>query len=281
LLADRFEVDPKNHVRLKGRERLFLKMPKDVIFDESLGDRRITVLSYLMLHMGMTGHVNFSIDKMVEWIGKKPDKHKDKINQRFAEAIELLADEGYVELLEKPSNSICCSAVVNVDAINEKCNDSGYAMIYVDELDRILGYENEDRKDRRMSNEVVLMVFAYLRKSIYPRPNKITDNSDVESRRSKSPDAHDCHYCDIASMLGLSDRQVSKAVEVLNSLELIYSETLPRVRNGDKWVTSTTVFCNRYKREKGYLLEGGERYYLREIENKKKNIAAYRKKIAG
>lgn len=277
-MADRFEIEPKDQTRLEGCDRFLFQIPESVIFDESLGDRRITAFSYFMFYRNIVDEVNFSIDSMVRWAGKKPNKNKGKINHKFLEAVNLLEESGYVELLEEPSNSACSSAKVNMDFVRSKCDEERYAVVYLDELDKILRYTGNDPNDRHMGNEIVLMVFACLRSLIYQRRNELrVDEVSVDDRRSRSPDAYDCYFCDLADSLGLSERQVSKAVDVLNDLGLIYSETLPRSRSGDKWNTNTTIFCNRYKREKGYLLESGEEYYLREVENKKRKMASYRK----
>lgn len=274
-MTDRLEVELSKQKKLIGYERLFVKIPKALILDDSLGERRVTILSYFLLHAGMTGCVNYSINKIVEWVGKKPNGHKGKINQKFAEDILSVEEGGYIELVDKPANLTCCTATIKQNALDDLYDNGGYAMLYVDELEKIMNHVFSDESDKRMSNEIVLLVFAYLRKVIYQRPNKISDNVGAETRRARSPDAYDCHYNDIADVLGLSERQVSKAVDVLNDLGLIYSETLPRKKIGDRWTTSTTVFCNRYKREKGYLLESGSGYYMKETENKKKKIASY------
>lgn len=160
------------------------------------------------------------------------------------------------------------------------CDEGYFATIYFDELEKILSYKNEDKSDRRMDNETVLMVFAYLRSNIRLRRNELfPGESSIEKRRAERPEAYNCYYCDIANELNLSERAVSKAVDVLNNLGLIYSETLPRKKINGKWVTNTTIFCNRYKRQGGYLLESGEKYYRREVENKMKLIASYKKKL--
>lgn len=278
-IADMFEVDVREADRLKGNAKLLFQIPESVILDKSLGDKRVTSLSYMLYFKSFTGNVNFSIDKMVSWTGKVPNRNRGKINQKFCEAVSLLAEDGLIELLEEPNNSACTSAVVDVDRIRDMCDKEHYATIYFDELEKILGYRNGDKLDRHMDNETVLMVFAFLRLNVRLRRNRLFEGeSDVDERRSKSPDAYNCYYCDIASSLDLSERAVSKAVDVLNDLGLIYSETLPREKVNGKWVTNTTVFCNRYKRQNGYLLESGEKYYMREVGNKKKLMASCKRK---
>ena len=106
--------------------------------------------------------------------------------------------------------------------------------------------------------------------------NKNNHKYDIEARRIRSPEAYDCYYFEIAETLGLSTRIISKAIDILNHLGLIYFESLPRIKyhdgNNEKWRTDHTVFCNMYKREGNYLLASGNEYYLLEIKNKKRKI---------
>lgn len=275
----KFEIEPDKSNRLEGQEKFFIQIPESVILNETLGDKRITALSYFLYYKNMVGNVNFSINKIVEWIGRKPNKRTGRINHMFTDAVLKLVQSNFIELYEEPSNSVCTSAVVNVDEICDRCNKEYFAIIYFDELEKILGYRNDNCLDGYMDNESVLMVFAFLRLEIRLRRNEFYENEfDVDGRRTKYPEAYDGYYCDIATMLGLSERSVSKAVDVLNDLGLIYSETLPREKDGDKWVTNATIFCNRYKRQNDFLLESGEEYYMREVENKKKKIASSKKR---
>lgn len=272
-MQERFEIDLCKCKRLSGCEASLFQIPQSVIFDTSLGDRRITALSYLMINRPMTGRTMFSIGDMVEWTGMKQNCHKGKINSKFYDAVVVLEEHGYISIENLSAANMLSSVLVNMDLIKKKCDCERYATIYLDELYKIMAYRNEDKNDRYMSNEYVLMVFACLRSLIYQRRNKLFENEfDVEERRARSPDAYDCYYKDIARDLGISERAVSKSVAALNEMGLIYSETLPRKKSGDKWNTDVTIFCNAYKREKGYLLESGESYYKREIENKKKKL---------
>jgi DNA-binding transcriptional ArsR family regulator len=174
-------------------------------------------------------------------------------------------------------------ATINISKLTKECETARFAVIYLDELNQIMSYKSLNSKDAYMNVDVILLVFAYLRMKIYRRRNELMpeennlDNKnsleyDIESRRKRCPEVYDCFYYEIADDLGLSARVISKAIDVLNELGLIYSEALPRIKHEDKWRTDHTLFCNTYKREKNYLLDTGENYYLREIANKKKKL---------
>ena len=107
--------------------------------------------------------------------------------------------------------------------------------------------------------------------------NKNNYQHDINTRRLRSPDVYNCFYEDIAKDLDLATKTVSKVIDVLYELGLIYFESLPRIKyrddNEEKWKTTHTLFCNMYKREGSYLLASDKEYYLKEIENKKRKLS--------
>lgn len=263
----------------------YFLVPASVILDTGSNDKRVTVFSLLSVKRGLDWSVNFSINSMVGWAGKKQNRNPNGINASFNTAIERLIEEGYLSVYGKLGNATNVDAVFNMSKITEQCQQKRerFAIIYIDELQKILGYKVKSSKDSFFSNDVVLLVFSYLRMMIYRRRNELLPGEtnidgkndkeyDINARRIRSPEAYSGYYCDIAEELGLSPRAVSDAVSALNELELIYSESLPRVKHEGKWKTTYTIFCNRYKRENNYLLADGSKYYMSEIDNKKKQL---------
>lgn len=275
---------PKELDHISGN---YFAVPSSIILDTNMNDKRVSVFSFFSIHRGLDCSLFFSINSIVKWIGKLPNRNANGINNKIIQIIEYLRHEGYLTLFEEPTNSSCIESNFNLSKISEKCEHERFAIIYVDELKKIMNYHNPNLKDSSVSNDIILLVFAYLRMKIFRRRNKllpeeinINNNNnhqyDIEIRKLKSPDAYNCYYYEIANELGLSDRTVSKTVAILNELNLIYSESLPRIKYHDgkseKWRTDHTIFCNTYKREGNCLLISGKDYYLTEIENKKKKL---------
>ena len=129
---------------------------------------------------------------------------------------------------------------------------------------------------RASCRERVCQLVTGVQTCALPIYNKNDHKYDIEQRRLRSPDAYDCYYKEIAKDLGITDRAVSKATEVLKELGLIYAEALPRIHLDGQWITDHTIFCNMYKREGSKLLATGEDYYLGEAENKKKKLKQLR-----
>ena len=292
VLTEKFEYS--SPIELDAIGGNYFAIPASIIMDTDMTEKRATVFSFFSSYRGLNSSLFFSINNIVKWTGKQPNRHANGINSKIIQVIECLRDGGYLTLSEELNNSSCVEATLNLSKISQECDNDRFAIIYLDELKQIMDYQNTNAKDAFLNNDVILLVFAYLRMKIYRRRNKLfleeisVDNQnnhqlDIDTRRLRSPDAYDCYYYEIAEELGITSRTVSKAVDVLNELELIYSEPLPRIKYENKWRTDHTVFCNTYKREGNYLLISGSQYYLTEIENKKRklNIVDNRKKKGG
>lgn len=256
----------------------YFSIPASIILNTNINDKRVTIFSYFSKRKDLENELLFSINHIVKWMGKQPNRTANGINSKIIEIVQYLKDQGYLTFSEELNNALI-DAVFNTDKVQQKCDEDIFAIIYLDELNKILNYQSNVFSN----TDAILMVFAYLRMKIYRRRNNLTlqeinvnnkndHKYDIESRRLISPDAYNCYYYEIAQELGLSNRIVSKAVEALRNLNLIYFEPLPRVKYGDKWKTDHTIFCNTYKREGSYLLATGEDYYLTEVKNKRKKL---------
>lgn len=270
----------KSPKKLDGVSKYFIKIPESVIFDDKAGSKLITAFSFFSIAKGLDGNAMFTLNGIVEWSGKKPDRRSDGINCKFKKSIERLEGLGYISINGEPSNARCCVASIDMDKINKECDEFDFSIVYVDEIQKILAWKNQNQKDSFVNCDVMLRVFAYLRMLIRRRANKLPpDDEDIEIRRARWPEAWNGYYGDMAKELGISPRAMSSAVDALCDIGLLYAESLPRTKVGGKWKTSHTIFCNAYKREGQFVLAGGNEYYMREIENKKKLLKMAGKSI--
>ena len=281
ILIEKYEYS--SPVELNGVSSNYFVIPASIVLGKDANEKRTSVFSFFSVHRGLDYKTFFSINSIVDWLGKKPNRNKNGINNKIIDAIHFLEDGGYLTLYDEVNHTSFSKALFNMKQLTDDCECDRFAVIYVDELEKIIQYQNPNSKDAFLNSDVILTVFAYLRMKIYRRRNKLfpeeinVDNKnnhqyDVGVRRLRSPDAYDCYYFEIAEDLGLTSRTISKAISVLNELGLIYYEPLPRIQREGKWRTDHTVFCNMYKREGIYLLTSGESYYLSEVENKKKKL---------
>lgn len=290
-MAKKKPCEYENCAKLDSKASTCFPIPASIIFDDAVGDKLVTSFSFFSVTRGLDCKSAFSTNWIVEWSGKNPDRHSGGVNKKFAAAVNRLRDCGYVSFEGDISNSKMRVATFNRDKITDECNENRFALVYLDELDKILKWENTNSRDSYMNNDVLLRVFSYLRmiinrrrNALFPEEMNIDDRNDcsydIEKRRLRSPDAYNAYYSDIAEELGLSSRVVAKVVDTLCDIGLIYYESLPRIRVNGKWKTKHTIFCNTYKREGGYLLASGKDYYMQEVANKKKLLNVIDKQTA-
>lgn len=256
----------------------YISIPLSIILDDEIDARRVAVLSYLRCRCGIDSIVNFSIPDIVEWSGSKPDKGAKGTNGKFLDVIDALNDRGYLTYLNEPNRTSFMKCEFDSDLYYEECQ-GGFAIVYLDEIKKILNYKKENSKDARLTNTTILLVFAYLRANIYRRPNKIEYSSgnhtvDVNNRRLENPEAYNDSFKNISDRIGVSEKTLTKVIDILEcELNLIVTDKAYRVKNNKgEFRTPHTIFANAYKREKKYLLASGEKYSRAETEAKAEKI---------
>ena len=168
----------------------------------------------------------------------------------------------------------------NSSYYGEDCSN-GYAVIYLDELDKIMNYKKENSKDSTISNTSILLVFSYFRNKIRRRKNELNpeerSSDGIKKRRERIPEAFDSNINTISDEIGISQKTLSKIIDILEyDLELIVTDRPYRVKNkDDEFRTPPTIFANAYKREDKYLLDTGENYGRKEIKQKAENMKQY------
>ena len=265
-------------IKSKGSESIYFRVPESIILDKDGGNARLSAFSFFSIRRDMENTVTFTLNGMAKWLGRKPDRHSGGTNDKLSECISHLEEKKLISLSGKVGNASETDAFVNMEKVSEECDNDMFAVVYLDELKKILSC-NAKYADQ------TLLVFAWLRMRIIRRRNKMfpeenvydSHEKNVENRRLKFPEAYDCYCYEIADEIGISARMASKAIDILKEIGIIYFEHLPKVRKDGKWYTSRTIFCNMYKRENGSLLASGEDYYLQEAENKKKKLEKHAK----
>lgn len=263
-------------MKSNGSAAIYFRVPASIILDRDAGNARLSAFSFFSVRRDMENAVTFTLNGMAKWLGRKPDRHSGGTNDKLSECISYLASKDFISVSGKIGNASETDAVINMGKISDECDNDMFAVIYLDELRKILSHDIK-------SADQTLLVFAWLRMRIIKRRNKLfpeenvhdSHEKNVSERRMKFPEAYDCYCYEIADEIGISARMASKAIDILNELEMIYSEQLPKTSKDGKWQTNRTIFCNMYKRENGSLLASGKDYYMQEIENKKKKIIRY------
>ena len=255
----------------------YIYIPLSVITDTELDVKRVGVFSYLRIHCGLNDVIGFIIPDIVEWCGGKPDRKLNGTNDKFLNVIDSLNDRGYLTYLTEKSRSSYIKCIFNTDYYYDKCSD-GFAVVYLDEIEKIMNYKKKNSKDSTINNATILLTFSYLRNKIRRRPNELKpeerSSDGIKARKERLPDAYDSNINDIANELGISSKTISKIIDILEyDLELIVTDRPYRIKNeNDEYRTPPAIFANAYKREDKYLLATGEEYSRTEIELKAQNM---------
>jgi DNA-binding MarR family transcriptional regulator len=251
-----------------------------VITDTELDTKRVAAFSYMRIHCGLNNVINFTIPDIVEWCGGKPDRKASGSNGKMISILDYLSDGGYLTYLTERSRSAYMKCKFNINNYYKSCSN-GYAVVYLDELEKIMNYKKDNLKDNFLNSATILLVFAYFRNRIRRRPNELLPeertSDGIKQRRQRLPDAYENNINDIADELNISSKTLSKIIDILEEeLGLIITDRAYRIKNeDDEYRTLPTIFANAYKREDKYLLDTGSNYSRDEIELKAENMKKY------
>lgn len=225
----------------------YVKIPREIIYNKDIGDKRVIIFSYLCSRRALDDTVAFSISELCHWSHLKPNYHDGKINHKYLEVLELLSYYGYFTdcpnfqklAKEKKNSTDYYSIKLNIGKFDIPDN---FGIIYFDELEKILNYKEELKgKDidlSRMSSAYILLLLSYLR---------VNMNRNLENPLC-------CYrlYQKITEDIGLSERYISRIVEILDVMDIIKYQEGKRKRyeksNGEYgFITTPKVFAD-YKR---------------------------------
>jgi len=276
----------KTGIELSGYSARYIRIPKEIIENTELDKRRLSIYSYFVVNKDLRDKTFASVSQIVQWHGLKPNTRVGKVNDKFLSVIEELRNLKFISYQEKLTKTSFVTFNFNALKKNDK-----YAVIYLDELYSIMFYRaKKNNKKCHVSTSVLLLVLAYLRYSIYNRPNCFSKSEldsdwcvgtdgDIENRRKIYPEAYDSTYMNIANHIGVDYKAVQRAVYVLeNELKIITTATPYRIKTDNKYITPTTIFTNAYKREGNMLFAFGESYSQREIKNKERQLKMFLEK---
>ena len=282
------------YIQLTGFESIYINVPMTLVKNIELSAKRIASFIYCRKRMTLERDFSISIVDLASWCGYKPDRHANRINQKMLESIKELEAEEFIDLNQIPSiNSSVVKGVFNTDKSYNECT-YGFSVLYLDEIEKIVNCKISGIT-KYFNIPVILLVFTYIRGSIFRRPNKLghldrntdgTNNTeyDIQRRREKFPEAYSSSFIEIAKELGITADAVSKAVTVLEELNLIkvsraYSYYIGKNKKGkDVYQTPYSIFANAYKRESSHLLDAGLTYADNEIKRKEKLMQQYNSK---
>jgi hypothetical protein len=185
--------------------------------------------------------VGFSINSLIVNSGYKPNRHKNKICDKFISILNEFASDLYFEV------------TLNLDKFDTLEN---FGIIFIDELDKILNYKSYVSKNKlstSMSSAKLLLILSYI------RIHKSRRSTAQNKHPNKKPEIYYRRYIDLAADINIHADTVSLGVKILTELNIIAYKSLPRRRNenGD-WRSFTNIFVDKYDGWEQELLWGVE-----------------------
>lgn len=189
-----------------------IKVPRSLIEDTSMGSMRV----HAYIAMGIFGCDG---DDLVQFIGYSiSNRHVGSAANKIKALSRCLIEMGYMDK--------CQGQLL----INE-C----YGSIHPEEFDLIRNSKHITLNAARCNPSHILLVLACIR---------------CNMRRERAiPQYYSNLLCRIAEHIGISARSVSRCVQVLEELDIIHCEELPRYKDGNgHWHSNVRVFVNRHGR---------------------------------
>ena len=279
----KYEYEYTSYKELEGIAKVYIRIPKSLIINKELDSKRISVYTYLHSYKGLHSKMVFSLPMYLKWANYKSDAHNGGINNKIISLMDRLNDIGYITYTDSTltRKNKCIELEFNTNFVYEECvNQGGFAVVWLDEVEKIMNYKEFDANDTYMNCNIVLLVFSFLRCSIFRTPNRLNpeDRSEegIERRRKKCIEAYAESYKNISQEIGISERMVSNAVKILKKLELIEFAEPYRIKNDNgEYRTPYTIFANVEKREREKLFTFDRNYAINEIERKEASIRKY------
>lgn len=251
----------KNKNSKGGVNIKYFLVPKKIIYEYELSEKRIIVYIYFASKQGLDDTVGFSCDSIVKWAGYKTNYHKNKINDEISNLVNSISENGFFALDGNIIGNNFVEAQLNIE---EFYPDNQFALIYNNELEKIINFKQYTKDVNRMNSSILLLVLSYL------RSNMLRRQAEYNSDKSDKPEFCYRMYKDIEADIGLSSRYISRAVKILDEMGILAYKILPRWKDeSDNWHTEVTLFANRYKYKDNRLddsynyeqeLEWGEEY---------------------
>ena len=191
----------------------FVKVPRKLIEDTSIGDKRVLVYSSI----AFTYWSGQDEDKIISACGYSPcDRHSESAGSKAIECVQQLRSNSYIEQ-SRGRVSLCA--------------DSGcFGMIYADEYKQIVD-ARRILKGKRINHAHILLFLAHVRCFMSKANNYPRFYSNLLMR--------------IADNIGISVRSVSTCARILEDLEILHSEELPRYKDGyGRWHTNVRIFVD-------------------------------------
>lgn len=191
-----------------------IKIPRSLIHNLALNDKRVVAFASIIVS-NWSGTDYESLTKYSLYSGFRG---KDGVINQYKELVRNFFEAGYFTKLD--------GGIIYID------QEEQFGIIYYSEFQRILQLRTKYKADRRRLNHAhVLLLLSYIRLYMNYKSGKPVYCSNLLIRISENT--------------GLSVRSISSCLKVLEELDIIHNEELPRYKDKDGgWHSNVRIFVN-------------------------------------
>lgn len=199
----------------------YVKIPRKLIYDTSLDDKRVLLYSALLFHCWDERKCDLS--ELSSYCGFCVDRHSNTTEKTFKSLINSFHSIKLITVkwLSK-----------NVFTFFSQPPTNSYGVIYKAELEQLMLYRKKQKDNNiRINHSHLVLLLSYIRLNMDRQPGV--------------PMMHFSLIKTISENTGMSTRSISYGLKLLKELSIIYYEELPRFRDEDgNWHTNVKVFVN-------------------------------------
>lgn len=227
--------------------KLYVKVPKEIVLENSLTEHRISVLCYLNYNQTWERTVGYSPIHMIQWCGYKTNWRKlpngnKNIYDKFLDCMDWYFKNGYIIDFDskKYTRNTFQASLLNEDVIFPKNN---FGLLYDFEIKAIMDYQSPYKP---LNRSIILLLLSYIRAFTWIRSNQISGHSE-KSKKNK-PEIFYSQFKTIGESLGVNPRLISRATNILCELGIIKKHKMPAYKDSDNnWHSGEIIFICPYK----------------------------------
>lgn len=195
-------------------ENKIIKVPCSLIHNLSLNEKRVVAFASIIA----SSWVGSDYESLVNYSLYSNFRGKVGVINQYKELVQSFFVSGYFKKSD--------GGIIYID------QEERFGIIYYDEFQRILKLRAECKADgRRLNHANVLLLLSHIRLYMNYQKGKPVYYSNLLIRISENT--------------GLSVRSISSCLKVLEELDIIHSEELPRYRDDyGGWHSNVRIFVN-------------------------------------
>lgn len=199
----------------------FVKVPRSLIYDKKLGDKRILAYTSILFHNWESKKCD--VRELSSFCGYSSSRKNSDVDLQLLDLFKQLSSENYLSI----GNINGKTFTFITDSPKES-----FGIIYSSEFTKILEYRKQEKANGRRINQAhLLLLLSYIRLNMQKMKNK--------------PVMHFSLLKTISENIDLSVRSISAALKILEKLQIIHSEELPRYKDvNENWHSNVKVFVN-------------------------------------